>query len=267
MLPRALLFLAGSLLMEGVAAASAPTCVSSAEGYPVGQVNYLFNAFCNQLASNNFATEQQIYGLPVISFDFAAASSSSTCDKTNCLASFQTLITSCQLPNATIWGTGSLDAGCGTYNFTIWNTALNPITLGAATTTLQGATMTTAPIITTTSSPVSSTTSALVTSTTSTSATLSESSIETSLSQFYAYSNETSTASSSGSASSTVVSTTVDGSVVATTIPVSKTTATTRASGTKPVVGSTALGTSGADILRASGFSLVAVACMFSWYF
>ncbi|KAF8867067.1 hypothetical protein BDZ45DRAFT_2472 [Acephala macrosclerotiorum] len=127
--------------------------------------------------------------------------------------------------------------------------------------------MTTAPIITTTAASVSSTISALVSSTTSVSATLSESSIETSLSQFYAYSNETSTARSSGPASATVVSMTVDGSIVATTIEVSKTTAATHVSTTKLVVGSTALGTSGADILRASGFSLVSVACIFAWYF
>jgi hypothetical protein len=26
-----------------------------------------------------------------------------------------------------VWGTGSIDAGCGTYNFTVWNTTSNPV--------------------------------------------------------------------------------------------------------------------------------------------
>ncbi|KAE8453784.1 hypothetical protein EG329_009296 [Mollisiaceae sp. DMI_Dod_QoI] len=252
--------LAASLLAELATSASTPTCISSAEGYPVGQVDYLFNNFCSQLASNNFATQQQIYGLPVISFDFIAASSSDPCNLDNCLASYQTLVTSCKLPNSTIWGTGSLDAGCGVYNYTIWNTAINPVTLGAPTTTLQGATMTTAPIITATSwsTTTSSSTSLSVSSATSTSTSTSTSCTatvtESPIPQLPIYSNGTSYASVSSFASGS-------GSVI------SRTVGATQASTTKPLVGSTSLATSGADVLRVSGFSLVAVACMFGWYF
>ncbi len=32
-----------------------------------------------------------------------------------------------QFNNHTIWGTGSLNAGCGTYNFTVGNEVRNPV--------------------------------------------------------------------------------------------------------------------------------------------
>jgi hypothetical protein len=101
MISTTLLVMAASLLTRGIAAASAPVCVSSSEGYPVGQVNYLFNSFCNQLATNNFATEQQIYGTPLISFDYTSASGSAACDLNNCLASYQTLVSSCMFTQNT----------------------------------------------------------------------------------------------------------------------------------------------------------------------
>ncbi|KUJ20363.1 uncharacterized protein LY89DRAFT_441818 [Mollisia scopiformis] len=252
MLPPTLQILAVGLLAQFAAATATPTCVSSSEGYQVGQVDYLFNAFCNQLSGDGFTTQQQIYGMPVISFDFTSASSSDTCNLDNCLASYQSLVQSCQLPNSTIWGTGSLDSGCGTYNFTIWNTAENPVTLGTPTTTIQGSTLTTAPLITLTSSSTTSTTSVSLTSSLSspTSSSASVIASSTSLAAIF-YSNGTSTASGAASGSGAIVST---GSVTA---------VATAASTTKPAVGNTALGTSGADILRASGYSLMVVACVF----
>jgi hypothetical protein len=42
--------------------------------------------------------------------------------------------------NHSIWGTGSLDAGCGIYNFTVWNTTSNPV---------RGSTNTINPVLTT----------------------------------------------------------------------------------------------------------------------
>lgn len=253
-----LLIMASSLLTGAFAIASAPVCVSSSDGYQVGQVDYLFNTFCNQLSGNGFKTQQQVYGTPYISFDYTSAGTSTTGDLNSCLASYQTLVTSCALPNSTIWGTGSIDAGYGIYNFSIWNIAEYPA-VGIATTTIIGATLTTAPIITSTSSSSYSliSTSSSSSAPMSTSATLTASST---LSTPVYYSNGTSTSSSAygaASGSGVGVTSSVTGS---TTVPV------TSATTTKPAVGSTSLG-SGAEMVRTSGFSLVAVACVFAWLF
>lgn len=257
MLSYTLLVMATGLLTRAVAAASAPVCVSSSDGYQVGQVDYLFNTFCNQLASNGFKTQQQVYGTPYISFDYTSTSTSAAGDLNSCLASYQTLVNSCALPNSTIWGTGRIDAGYGVYNFSIWNTAEYPA-VGTATTTIIGATLTTAPIITSTSSSYSLISTSSSSSTPiSTSATLTASST---LSTPVYYSNGTSTSSSAyGAASGSGVGVSVTGS---TTLPV------TPATTTKPAAASTALG-NGAEMVRTSGFSLMAVtvACVFMWWF
>jgi len=62
-----------------------------------------------------------------------------------------------KLSNDTVQGTGSIDAGCGVYNFTVWNMILNPV--GSATTTIGGTTtLPTGTRTTTTSVSIGSTT-------------------------------------------------------------------------------------------------------------
>lgn len=84
---------------RAAATTTTPICVSSGEGYVTGQVNYLYNNFCQQLENNKFASDIAVYGMPLISFSFAA-SGTGTCNQNNCLASFKSIVSSCKLyPN------------------------------------------------------------------------------------------------------------------------------------------------------------------------
>jgi hypothetical protein len=98
MLPKSLFALMTSTLASLAAASSAPTCVSSSSGYPTGQVNYLYNNFCQELANNNFLSDVAVYGLPIISFSFTASGAAGigTCDQNNCLSSYKSIVSSCK---------------------------------------------------------------------------------------------------------------------------------------------------------------------------
>jgi hypothetical protein len=99
MLPTSLVALTASFFVPlVVAASSAPVCVSSSQGYATGQVNYLYNNFCQQLANNNFLSDMAVYGMPVISLSFTA-SGTGTCDQNNCLASYKSIVSSCMSRN------------------------------------------------------------------------------------------------------------------------------------------------------------------------
>jgi hypothetical protein len=99
-----------------------------------------------------------------------------------------------------IWDIGSIDVGCGTYNFTVWNNTLNPV--GTAMNIIGVTSATGLPMLlnltpnTQTSNP----------------------------------------------------------------LPIGKSTA------TKPSVGNAALGTSDAGIIQGSGYTLIAVAFIFTWF-
>lgn len=93
-----------SLLVPMVAATTAPVCVSSDMGYATGQVNYLYNNFCQKLANSGFGSDLAMYGLPVISLSYTSAGeSASSCDQNNCLANFKTLVGGCELFPSEFW--------------------------------------------------------------------------------------------------------------------------------------------------------------------
>jgi hypothetical protein len=153
MLPACLLAFMASLIIPLIAASSIPVCISSAEGYQLDTLNTLYQTFCGDLSKDGLSASRGVYGVPVISLSFVPTTGADECDQANCLSTFGTLIQSCQpkycrrtvecganqtligsMNNHSVWGTGSLDAGCGTYNFTIWNTTSNPV--GTATNTI-----------------------------------------------------------------------------------------------------------------------------------
>lgn len=143
-----------------------------------------------------------------------------------------------------------MDAGYGLYKFSIWSVEQYPV-VGSPTTTIIGATLTTAPIITSTSSSyslISTSSSSSYSAITTSSSTLSTSAY---------YTNGTSTSSSVyGTATGSLTTTASDtGSTI---VPV------VSATSTKPA-GTSAPPSSGAGIVKASGFSLMAVAGVFVW--
>ncbi len=146
MLPAPLLTLIASLVLPLIVASSTPVCVPSAEGYQLDILSNLYHLFCGYLSKEGFTASQEVYGVPVISLSFIPGTGSDKCDQTDCLSTFGSLIQSCKpvyhqylvefganntiigsMNNHSVWGTGSLDAECGTYNFTVWNATLNPV--------------------------------------------------------------------------------------------------------------------------------------------
>ena len=164
MLPSSLLVRTASFVLPLIGSSSAPVCVPSAEGYQVQTLKNLYNVFCEDLSKEDFAASREVYGIPVISLSFAPATDSGKCDANNCLTIYASLIKSCkysphfepklsqsdqcykgQFNSHSIFGTGSIDAGCGTYNFTVWNTTLNPV--GTVTNTINTAAATATPVL------------------------------------------------------------------------------------------------------------------------
>ncbi|KAE9377107.1 hypothetical protein N431DRAFT_480223 [Stipitochalara longipes BDJ] len=127
MLPVSLLAITSSLMPPLIATSSTPVCIPSAERYQLATLDTLYQSFCSDLSKSGFSASQEVYGVPVVSLSFAPTTGADKCDQANCLSTFGTLIQSCSMSSHSIWGTGSLDAGCGTYNFTLWNTTSNPV--------------------------------------------------------------------------------------------------------------------------------------------
>jgi hypothetical protein len=148
MLLTSLLAFTTSLLFPIVAASSTPDCVSSNSGYATSDITILYKDFCSVLEKNNFTSDVQLYGIFIVSFGFTLASNVTVCDVNNCLSSYLSMVESCklnlsllcyvltaqkyknkkltryigQLNSHYIYGTASLDAGCGVYNFSILDT-------------------------------------------------------------------------------------------------------------------------------------------------
>jgi len=122
MFPTSLLALTASLIIPLIAASSIPICEPSTQVYATSDITTLYKDFCGVLEKNNFTSDVQLYGAFIVSFGFISANSSNVCDLNNCLSSYFSLVQSCQLNSHEIYGTASLDAGCGVYNFTILDT-------------------------------------------------------------------------------------------------------------------------------------------------
>ncbi|PMD23061.1 hypothetical protein NA56DRAFT_657812 [Hyaloscypha hepaticicola] len=117
MLPATLLI--ASLTLPWIAKSSASVCIPSAEGYQFDTFTTIYNSFCRDLSKEGFAVSPEVYGVPVVSLSFVPTTKANRCDQVTCFSTFRTLIQSCSMNNYSVWGTGSLDAGCERFNFTV----------------------------------------------------------------------------------------------------------------------------------------------------
>ncbi|PBP18639.1 hypothetical protein BUE80_DR010531 [Diplocarpon rosae] len=256
MLPTSLLALTASFIAP-VIAASSPSCVASSDstGYASQKLLYLYNDFCDELSAASFGTKQKLYDSPVIlAMNFNVASARD-CSLASCLISFKSLVDRCQKDDKSIWGTGSITDSCGVFSFDVWPPSA-AASLGVPGATLTVATMTTYDIarLTATSSSSSSSTSSSTVPLPSYPASTNETSSSTTTSQTpFAKTWVASTYLFANSTSSTrFVNATSTGSPIA--------------SATKPVGGPSTLGTSGAEMIRVGGLSLVVVATIFGFF-
>ncbi|KAH8592425.1 hypothetical protein B0O99DRAFT_237880 [Bisporella sp. PMI_857] len=111
MLPSSLLLVVATFLAPLARASSAPACAASNSLYSVSSFRAAYFRFCT---SNPKAGPTSINGLD-INYTFNGTG----CDTGACSQSFHKLVSSCQFNNHTIAGTGSIDAGCGTYKFSV----------------------------------------------------------------------------------------------------------------------------------------------------
>ncbi|KAH6678312.1 hypothetical protein B0J14DRAFT_650535 [Halenospora varia] len=282
MLPSSLLGLAAAFYAPLIAAASAPTCTPNSNQYQVEKVVFLYKNFCNDLASKSFPTTNQFFFTPYISFGFTAGSGG--CDEATCNTNYESLINACGVSNHIVTGTGSVDAGCGTYNMTIYpsnfvpgqdgtpssiadvGTATTGILHNAAATSIARAIADSIGTLSTTSVSVASTSSS-ASSSSSVASTTSSSSFSSSSSSSSTVYSSTRTAGSTGTISGGLYQNT---SVVLVTTqtqpPVSWTTGTsvvTPSASAKASASATLQGKSDADTVVVSGWSLVALACGF----
>ena len=127
MLPSSILVLTATTLAPIVLGATSPSCETATSSYALPKFIESTNTFCSkpQVASSN---------IDGVSINYVA--NGSGCDSTACSSSFKSLSESCTfLPihpqnlkltrtgqkNNTISSTGSIDAGCGIYKFSIGN--------------------------------------------------------------------------------------------------------------------------------------------------
>ncbi|KAI6713157.1 hypothetical protein JHW43_004329 [Diplocarpon mali] len=257
MLPASFLALTASFIAP-IGAAPSPSCNAPADatGYAAQKLPYLYNDFCEKLSTAGFGTKQKFYDSPVIlAMNFNVASAKD-CSLAGCLMSFKSLVDGCDRDDKSIWGTGSLTNSCGVFSFEVRPPSAAGA-LGVPGATITAATMKTYDIarLTASSSPTSSpsrnasspssypafTNSSLLTRT-------SETQLPTTwVASAYLFANPTSRNSST--------------SIVNATSARSPT-----ASATKPVVGPSTLGTSGAEMIRVGGLSLIVVATVFGFF-
>ncbi|KAF4635957.1 hypothetical protein G7Y89_g2129 [Cudoniella acicularis] len=299
MLPSSLLGLTASFLAPLIAATSAPTCTPNNNGFQVEKADFLYRNFCNDLASKGFPSTQQFFSLPWISFGFTAEAGG--CTEDICNTNYGALINACGIKNDNVTGQGSVDAGCGIYNMTIWDADFVPGDNGTPSSIADVGTMTTGILhnaaatsialliqdsilgVTASSSPVpassaspsssqslssASSTSATVASTTLSSAAGSATTSSAVVSSVSVASNGTIISSGIYANTSVVLVTTKSQASVIWTTGTSIVTAGASGTAANPSasVSASLQGKSGADTVAVSGWSLLAVACVFGWF-
>ncbi|KAL2067324.1 hypothetical protein VTL71DRAFT_1748 [Oculimacula yallundae] len=231
---------------------AAPSCTASSNGYAAQKMVYLFNDFCAGLTESKFAPKEKYYDTPVVALTFKPATVGD-CSLKECLTSFGSLVDSCDKDDKSIWGTGNIVSSCGTYSFEVKDVTVTA-SLGAPDKTITAATIVTYNVATLTSSSSSSSSSSSAPSSYQASTTSEAQLQSTYAPSTHIYLNATTSTASSNSSTayqSATLSITPSKSLLASSTP------------TKPVVGSTTLGTSDASVLRVSGLSLVVVASVF----
>ena len=123
MLPQSLLAFTVTLLIPLISAAT-PSCEPSNNAADLSNFTSTSISFCQKLADESFILDTMMYGVQksIIAFQFTpqnTTGTNGTCNLDSCLNGISALSVACARDSHTIYGSGSTDLGCGTYNFTI----------------------------------------------------------------------------------------------------------------------------------------------------
>ncbi|TGO40997.1 hypothetical protein BHYA_0028g00390 [Botrytis hyacinthi] len=129
MISRAILAL--SLFFAIIAATSIPICITDSSTTTFFNVSSLKNyttQLCTQIASNNFSFTAKNYNIDSTSssiISLAFTSAAKTCpgnsSASDCEIVYDHLFSGCGDNSSSITGSGSIDTGCGVYNFQLIN--------------------------------------------------------------------------------------------------------------------------------------------------
>ncbi|THV44791.1 hypothetical protein BGAL_0579g00060 [Botrytis galanthina] len=133
MITRAILAL--SLFFTIIAATSIPICItdsSTTTSFNISSLTKYTTQLCTQIASNNFSSTAKNYNIDSTSssiISLAFTSAATTCpgnrSASDCEIVYDHLFSGCGDNSSSITGSGSIDTGCGVYNFKLINTNPN----------------------------------------------------------------------------------------------------------------------------------------------
>ncbi|KAF5878095.1 uncharacterized protein Bfra_000262 [Botrytis fragariae] len=133
MISRAVLAL--SLFFTIIAATSIPICItdsSTPTSFNISSLSKYTTQLCTQIASSKFSSTAKNYNLDSTSssiISLAFTSAAITCpgnsSASDCEIVYDHLFSGCSDNSSSIAGSGSIDTGCGVYNFQLINTKSN----------------------------------------------------------------------------------------------------------------------------------------------
>ncbi|TGO66990.1 hypothetical protein BOTNAR_0050g00240 [Botryotinia narcissicola] len=133
MISRAILAL--SLFFTIITATSIPICItdsSTTTSFNISSLTKYTTQLCTQIASSNFSSTAKNYNIDSISssiISLAFTSAATTCpgniSASDCGIVYDHLFSGCGDNSSSITGSGSIDTGCGVYNFQLINTSPN----------------------------------------------------------------------------------------------------------------------------------------------
>ncbi|KAF7929422.1 uncharacterized protein EAE98_005340 [Botrytis deweyae] len=133
MISRVLLIL--SLFFTIITATSIPICITDSNtttSFNISSLSKYTTQLCTQIASNNFSSTARNYNIDsssssIVSLAFTSAAT--TCpgnsSASDCEIVYDHLFSACGDNSSSIAGSGSIDTGCGLYNFQLINTNPN----------------------------------------------------------------------------------------------------------------------------------------------
>ncbi|KAF7894483.1 uncharacterized protein EAF01_009934 [Botrytis porri] len=127
--------LALSLFFTTITATSIPICItdsSTTTSFNISSLSKYTTQLCTQIASSNFSSTAKNYNIDSTSssiISLAFTSAATTCpgnsSASDCEIVYDHLLSGCSDNSSSITGSGSIDTGCGVYNFQLVNAHSN----------------------------------------------------------------------------------------------------------------------------------------------